>query len=182
MMCLLRMRCSKVRLFSPSLNLVSPSSSSPIPPSCPSRPGFVTAKVGRPDIYRAGASILRLLHSSLLPWGFRPPPSEFESWPMAQQEGIWFVGFVAKAASAPLREGASEDDEEEEEDDGSEEGESEEEDSADERAVQAVRGAFAALAVEEGEDDSEEEEGSGSGASADESGSGEEEEDEDEEE
>jgi hypothetical protein len=121
---------------------------------------FVTAKVGRPDIYRAGASILRLLHSSAIPWGFRPPPSPFESWPLAKQEGVWFEGFTAQASKGGEREeGASEEEEDGEESEEAEGSESDtEEDSADEKAVQAVRGAFAALAVEEGEDDDEDEE------------------------
>jgi ribosome biogenesis GTPase A len=35
--------------------------------------GFVTAKAGRPDLYRAGAFIMRQIHSSAIPWGFWPP-------------------------------------------------------------------------------------------------------------
>ncbi|GAA6039125.1 hypothetical protein JCM8097_005338 [Rhodosporidiobolus ruineniae] len=129
---------------------------------------FVTAKVGRPDIYRAGSHILRLLHASAIPWAFRPPPvgneSERED-AAVEREGIWLKGFRPKASpgAGAVRE-EEESEREEEEEEGSEEEEEEEEeseeeeDSADERAVQAVRGAFAALAVEGEEDESEEEE------------------------
>ncbi|BGP31353.1 hypothetical protein JCM10296v2_003117 [Rhodotorula toruloides] len=129
--------------------------------------GFVTAKVGRPDIYRAGAFILRILHSSTIPWTFLPPSLDAYEQQVQQDEmeGIWLKEFVPKAGqgrsaadheaesgSEAERERASKDadnsDEVETESDG--------EDSADEKAVQAVRGAFAALAVE-GEDDEESE-------------------------
>ncbi|BGP39270.1 hypothetical protein JCM10449v2_003208 [Rhodotorula kratochvilovae] len=119
--------------------------------------GFITAKVGRPDIYRAGAYILRLLHSSAIPWAFRPPGPPP---PGCDVQGVWLRGFKPRAGAVREREGASEAEEEEAEEgtEGSEDETDEESgDSADEKAVQAVRGAFAALAVE-GEDDDEEEE------------------------
>ncbi|BGP23992.1 mmr1/hsr1 GTP binding protein [Rhodotorula toruloides] len=126
--------------------------------------GFVTAKVGRPDIYRAGAFILRLLHSSTIPWTFLPPTLDAYEQQVQrdEMEGIWLKEFVPKAGagrpdaddetgSGSEAEQASEDGE----DSGGGEIESEDEDSADEKAVQAVRGAFAALAVEEGEGEEE---------------------------
>ncbi|GAA6054408.1 hypothetical protein JCM3770_002243 [Rhodotorula araucariae] len=127
--------------------------------------GFITAKVGRPDIYRAGAYILRLLHSSAIPWAFRPPgalPVAGAGWG-CDVEGVWLRGFTPRAGAVREREGASE----EEDDDGGEGTEASEEeeteegsgDSADEKAVQAVRGAFAALAVE-GDDEDDDGEGS----------------------
>ncbi|GAA5925846.1 hypothetical protein JCM3775_005132 [Rhodotorula graminis] len=124
--------------------------------------GFVTAKVGRPDIYRAGAFILRLLHSSTIPWAFHPPGPP----PCADKEGVWLCGFSPRARAASERDGASELDDDEDgrgtgDEETSEEGsDDEEEDSADDKAVQAVRGAFAALAVE-GEDDDEEDDDAG---------------------
>ncbi|TNY19065.1 hypothetical protein DMC30DRAFT_424476 [Rhodotorula diobovata] len=131
--------------------------------------GFVTAKVGRPDIYRAGAHILRLLHASAIPWAFHPPGP-----PPCDKEGVWLRGFVPRAEVAGEGEGASEyeDDEEEEGEELTEgEEEDEEEDSADEKAVKAVRGAFAALAVEgeddDDEDDEEDEDGSDGGSDGD---------------
>ncbi|GAA5896878.1 hypothetical protein JCM6882_005056 [Rhodosporidiobolus microsporus] len=126
--------------------------------------GFLTAKVGRPDIYRAGSSILRLLHSSSIPWAFRPS-SGSSSVPEGRTEGLWLPNFAPQTAGARSRDDEFSEDEEDghrggrrsapgtEEEDKEEE---ETEDSADEKAVQAVRGAFAALAVEEGESDSEE--------------------------
>ncbi|GJN89589.1 hypothetical protein Rhopal_002576-T1 [Rhodotorula paludigena] len=144
--------------------------------------GFITAKVGRPDIYRSGAYILRQLHSSIIPWAFRPPALDVA----AEREGIWLKDFVPKAGAggaAALEEddGASEFDGEEDEgteESGSEEDDSEEDDdSADEKAVQAVRGAFAALAVE-GEDDHEDSDDEGDSEPDRSSGDGDEEESE----
>ncbi|BGP15316.1 hypothetical protein JCM10213_002625 [Rhodosporidiobolus nylandii] len=154
--------------------------------------GFITAKVGRPDIYRAGSAILRLLHSSAIPWGFRPPPLPSSSSALlstgendtkeAEQEGIYFPHFLPPSARSrgqlalsPVSEdelppSASEGEEDEEDSDEEEE----EEDSADEKAVKAVRGAFAVLGVDEGESGSEEEESGDSG------GEGSEEEEEEE--
>ncbi|BGO90879.1 hypothetical protein NBRC10512_002371 [Rhodotorula toruloides] len=128
--------------------------------------GFVTAKVGRPDIYRAGAFILRLLHSSAIPWTFLPPSLDAYEQQVQrdEMEGIWLRDFVPKAGQG--RSGAEHEAEsgsdaeqasEDEDDDDEVESESDDQDSADEKAVQAVRGAFAALAIEEGEDDEESE-------------------------
>lgn len=133
--------------------------------------GFITAKAGRPDLYRAGALILRQMHSSSIPWGFRPP---FKGDPTAQdQEGIYIPHFVAKASSkaeldrekAMVNRERSSDEEEDasgSEGEGSEEEEEEsdteeeEEDEEDEKAVNAIRSAFAFLEVEGGEDDDDE--------------------------
>ncbi|BGO98697.1 hypothetical protein NBRC10513v2_003091 [Rhodotorula toruloides] len=128
--------------------------------------GFVTAKVGRPDLYRAGAFILRLLHSSTIPWTFLPPSLDAYEQQVQRDEmgGIWLKEFVPKAGqgrSAAGHEAESGSDAEQapDDDEDSEEVEPEldDEDSADEKAVQAVRGAFAALAVEEGEEDEDSE-------------------------
>ncbi|GAA5986537.1 hypothetical protein JCM10908_003790 [Rhodotorula pacifica] len=133
--------------------------------------GFVTAKVGRPDIYRAGAFILRMLHSSTIPWAFLPPslsPSE-QDHRDSDMDGIWLHDFkprpgATSTGGADNGEADSGPDLDEDSDLGSaaeDEDESEYEDededaSANEKAVQAIRGAFAALAVEgdEDEDDS----------------------------
>ncbi|GAA5953335.1 hypothetical protein JCM3765_005008 [Sporobolomyces pararoseus] len=133
--------------------------------------GFITAKVGRPDIYRAGAFILRQLHSSVIPWGFRPPFSgDAANQGSETQEGIWLKQFKPKAGSGwvdyETREKDSDDDdrsasEVDEEDSEEEEEEEEDDDSADEKAVQAIQSVFSALAVE-GEEDEESEEDYGS--------------------
>lgn len=138
------------------------------------RTGFITAKVGRPDIYRSGAYILRLLHSSTIPWTFLPPslsPSE-QDHRDAEMDGIWLHSFKPRPGATNTGGGAGneerdsgsddddrdgsafEDDSQFETDDDDEDGD--EDDSADEKAVKAVQGAFAALAVE-GEDSDEEE-------------------------
>lgn len=112
------------------------------------------------------------MHSSSIPWGFRPP---FKGDPTAQdQEGIYIPHFVAKASTkaeldrekAVVNQEASSD----EEDDGSDsegedsegeeeerESEEEEEEEEDEKAVNAIRSAFAFLEVEGGEDDDDDE-------------------------
>ncbi|TKA50181.1 hypothetical protein B0A53_06412 [Rhodotorula sp. CCFEE 5036] len=130
--------------------------------------GFVTAKVGRPDIYRAGAYILRMLHSSTIPWTFLPPslsPSE-QDHRDSDMDGIWLRDFKPRPGATDTRreaESGSEDDDSEIDssaEDGSESDGSDDDgdDSANVKAVQAIRGAFAALAVEGG-DSSEDEEG-----------------------
>ncbi|GAA5985325.1 hypothetical protein JCM11641_005395 [Rhodosporidiobolus odoratus] len=135
---------------------------------------FVTAKVGRPDIYRAGSHILRLIHASVIPWAFRPPDSSVDIASDIEPKGIWLHGF--KPMTAPsLTKGEDQDEseqggaEEESEDDSEGEGE----DSADDHAVQAVRGAFAALAVEgeetESDDQSDSSGGDGEGSAVSES-------------
>lgn len=128
--------------------------------------GFVTSKAGRPDLYRAGAFILRQLHASSIPWGFRPP---FEGDAAAQgdQEGLYLPEFTARASteSALERERALVGGDEQDSEGASEgssvgdsevyEDESEDEEAvANERAVSAIRGTFAALAVEGEGDDS----------------------------
>ncbi|GAA5844144.1 hypothetical protein JCM11251_002449 [Rhodosporidiobolus azoricus] len=119
--------------------------------------GFLTAKVGRPDIYRAGASILRLLHSSSIPWAFRPP-----SMPLAvnEQEGLWLKEFTPYSTGSRAAVGGISEEEEEDGGGGEEDSDSvtgeEEEDSAVEaetQALKAVQGAFAALDVEGEESD-----------------------------
>ncbi|KAK4057880.1 hypothetical protein OIO90_001099 [Microbotryomycetes sp. JL221] len=126
---------------------------------------FVTAKAGRPDIYRAGAYILRQLHSSQIPWAFQPPDEHMSigiNGRVQTTKGIWLTGFVAKASSTTaMRSGAvtTEDEgthvegteEEEEDDDSDEEEEEDSEAEADEAAATAVQSAFAALEVEQGE-------------------------------
>ncbi|KAL8292872.1 hypothetical protein RQP46_000566 [Phenoliferia psychrophenolica] len=133
--------------------------------------GFITAKAGRPDLYRAGAFILRQLHSSSIPWAFRPP---FEGDATAQDQiGIFIPGFEAKASNAERErrekalvegeesrsEDETESEEEEVEESEGEESESEESESgaANSGALTAIRSAFTALEVEEGTDDEEEE-------------------------
>lgn len=127
----------------------------------------MTAKVGRPDIYRAGAYILRMLHSSTIPWTFLPPslsPSE-QDHRESDMDGIWLRDFKPRpGATDTSREAESGSDDDDSEinssaEDESDYGESDDDDdSANEKAVQAIRGAFAALAVE-GDDSSEDEEG-----------------------
>ncbi|GAA5922261.1 hypothetical protein JCM1841_001386 [Sporobolomyces salmonicolor] len=125
--------------------------------------GFVTAKVGRPDIYRSGAHILRQLHSSSIPWGFRPPfAGDAASQGASAQEGIYLVGFKPKAGGVLKEEtreeeSASEEEESESDESASEDESLEEADSAEERAVRAVKSVFAALDVEGGEDSDTEE-------------------------
>ncbi|GAA5892459.1 uncharacterized protein JCM6883_007365 [Sporobolomyces salmoneus] len=141
--------------------------------------GFITAKVGRPDIYRAGAFILRQLHSSSIPWGFRPPfAGDAASQGSETQEGIWLKDFKPKAGSGwvdyETRERESDEERSGDEDvSGSEEEKEEsgeeEEDSADEKAVKAIKSVFSALAVE-GEDEDSEEEYSEEDGDAEESG------------
>ncbi|GAA5866420.1 hypothetical protein JCM3774_004677 [Rhodotorula dairenensis] len=123
--------------------------------------GFVTAKVGRPDIYRAGAFILRMLHSSTIPWTFLPPslsPTEQDRRD-ADMDGIWLHAFKPRPGATSTGHGDAEGSATEDDDGGddSERGSSAEDDSeyeddedasANEKAVQAIRGAFAALAVE----------------------------------
>ncbi|GAA5882209.1 hypothetical protein JCM16303_002281 [Sporobolomyces ruberrimus] len=124
--------------------------------------GFVTAKVGRPDVYRSGAFILRQLHSSSIPWGFRPPfAGDAASQGSETQEGIWLREFVPKAGSGWVdyiaREGESGGEHEDQGEGSSEEEDEysdEEEESADEKAVKAIQSVFSALAVE-GEDSEE---------------------------
>lgn len=121
--------------------------------------GFITAKAGRPDLYRAGAFVLRQLHSSSIPWAFRPP---FEGDAAAQDQiGIFIPDFEAKASTAEKERRArmlvgdeeSEDDEPSEEElSESADSEAESEDSADDNAITAIRSAFAALEVESGSD------------------------------
>lgn len=137
---------------------------------------FVTAKAGRPDLYRAGAFLLRQLHASSIPWGFRPPFAG-DAAAQGDQEGIYLPGFQARASteSALERERAlvgSGDDYDSEDEDGSRselsgseeetDSEGEEESAANEQAVKAIRGTFAALIVEgsgsDGDDDDAEEE------------------------
>lgn len=137
----------------------------------PRHAGFITAKAGRPDLYRAGAFVLRLLHSSTIPWGFRPP-FQGDASEQGQQDGIWIQDFKARASNADALARESElvrsgdetsGDEEDEEEQGSEEerdSEEEEESEEDRKAVAAVRGAFAALMVEGGDDSDEDEEDS----------------------
>lgn len=131
--------------------------------------GFVTAKVGRPDIYRAGAYILRMLHSSIIPWTFLPPslsPSE-QDHRDSEMDGIWLRDFKPRPGATDTgreAESGSEDDDDSginsSAEDGSDYDDSDDDDdaSANENAVQAIRGAFAALAVEGG-DSSEDKEG-----------------------
>ncbi|KAK4702727.1 hypothetical protein P7C70_g3495, partial [Phenoliferia sp. Uapishka_3] len=125
--------------------------------------GFITAKAGRPDLYRAGAFILRQLHASLIPWAFRPP---FDGDAAAQdQVGIWIPGFQAKASNVEKErrermlvgeESESESEREEEEKSESESEEESEEEVANQGAMKAIRSAFAGLEVEEGTDEEEE--------------------------
>lgn len=136
---------------------------------------FITAKAGRPDLYRAGAQILRSLHTSSLPWGFRPPFRGDVS-NQGQQEGVWIKDFVAQASTEEqlrrdARRAGSDSDysgsETDEEGHGEEEEESEEESEdgteeeelavANRGAVAAVKSAFAGLMVEGGDDDDDEE-------------------------
>jgi hypothetical protein len=136
--------------------------------------GFITAKAGRPDLYRAGAQILRSLHTSAVPWGFRPPFRGDVS-NQGQQEGVWIKDFVAKASTdEELRRDArragagsdddysgsetdGRDDQDDEEDESEEVSEEEELASANRGAVAAVKSAFAGLTVEGGEDDDDDE-------------------------
>lgn len=151
-------------------------SSSPSSRSLTDNPlaGFITAKAGRPDLYRGGAYILRQLHSSNIPWGFRPP---FAGDATAQdQEGIWIPNFKAKASTASElarerelakgdrnvedygSEGEDSQEEEEEEEEDDDQASEEDEDSDDDRAVAAVRSIFAGLEVEGGDDSEDEDE------------------------
>lgn len=120
-----------------------------------------------------------MLHTSSIPWGFRPPFKGDVS-NQGQQEGIWICDFVAKASNdeelkRDARRAGSEDDysasetdgeggerrgqeAEEEEEETEEESEAEEEEelvAANRGAVAAVKSAFAGLMVEGGEDDDE---------------------------
>lgn len=138
--------------------------------------GFVTAKVGRPDIYRAGAYILRLLHSSTVPWAFLPPslsPAE-QGARDREMDGLWLHQFQprrgatgtgrleevgeADSDSAEGEEDGESDADELASDDDEGSNDDEEDDSANEKAIRAIQGTFAALAVEEGKDDDESEE------------------------
>ncbi|KAM0788802.1 hypothetical protein ACM66B_002890 [Microbotryomycetes sp. NB124-2] len=132
---------------------------------------FVTAKAGRPDVYRAGAQILRHLHSSAIPWTFRPPSDLDKSVAGDQRieltEGIWLKDFVPRADAQVARSVVGttegEEDDDEDDDDGVTSEEEEEEDSeagADQAAVAAVKSAFSALEVEEA-DESDDTEGEG---------------------
>lgn len=120
--------------------------------------GFITAKAGRPDLYRAGAFIMRQLHSSAIPWAFTPPLDSRRV--PVPREGIYLRGFNPRSASAAkenlLRmmrdengeESGSEEDrtgDEGEEGEESGSGSEDEDGSAEGNAVVAVRSAFAAL-------------------------------------
>lgn len=124
------------------------------------RNGFLTAKAGRPDIYRAGAFILRQMHNSAIPWAFRPPASGSKP----PKEGIFLEGFKSKSTSATseaaraLMEEESEEEEEEEEEESEEESEDEDDDEAEKGVVSALRSAFSMLEVEGGSDEEESEE------------------------
>lgn len=117
----------------------------------------MTAKVGRPDIYRAGAYILRMLHSSTIPWTFLPPslsPSE-QDHRDSDMDGIWLRDFKPRPGATDTgRQAESGSDDDDSETNSSAQDESDYDDSddddgsANEKAVQAIRGAFAALAVE----------------------------------
>ncbi|SCV70862.1 BQ2448_3624 [Microbotryum intermedium] len=138
--------------------------------------GFITAKAGRPDLYRAGAFVLRQLHSSSIPWGFRPLFKEGDVADQGEEEGIWLKSFVSGGMVGSEREerrrGRLVGDGEEESGSGSGSGESAEEEGGsedveadgneveveDEKAARAVLGAFAALEVEEEDEDDEDDE------------------------
>ena len=135
--------------------------------------GFITSKAGRPDLYRAGAFILRQLHASLIPWGFRPPFAGDAS-EQGQHEGIFITDFAARASNADelarenelVRSGdeTGDDSDAREEESGQEDSEEEDEDTEseeDKKAVAAVRGAFAALMVEGDDDDEDEDDDDG---------------------
>lgn len=133
--------------------------------------GFITAKAGRPDLYRAGAYIMRQLHSSVVPWGFRPPSSG--GGVDVPKEGIYLGGFKrSEKAEREARERVerderdegsdsdedrSEEGDEDQEEEEEDEDEDEAEDEAEVMAVKAVRSAFAMLMVE-GESDEDDDE------------------------
>jgi hypothetical protein len=139
---------------------------------------FITAKAGRPDVSRAGAAILRMLHSSSIAWAFRPPPPPEGSrdggeWDWPEHEGIWIVSGLGEHNKGELVDGGIEDvdeasdrseaensdgtlnDEHEEEKELSQASTDEEEE---DEEVAGVGGAFGVLAIDNDEADSSESE------------------------
>lgn len=110
-----------------------------------------------------------MLHSSTIPWTFLPPslsPSE-QDHRDSEMDGIWLRDFKPRPGATDTgreAESGSEDDDDSGIDSSAEDGsdydgsDDDDDASANEKAVQAIRGAFAALAVEGG-DSSEDEEG-----------------------
>lgn len=129
--------------------------------------GFLTAKAGRPDLYRAGAFVMRQIHSSAIPWSFVPPAGRDKV--PRPKEGIYLSGFNPRSISATQEAVRRAREQENEEESGSEESragseedeqdaeDDEDEDGAEGDAVAAIQSAFAGLEVEGGEDSDEEE-------------------------
>lgn len=128
------------------------------------RMSFKTAKAGRNDLFRAGAFILRQIHSSTIPWSFRPPSEELKP----PKEGLFIEDFRPQSAfatsEAEMRREMEKErsdysepsSEEEQEESGDEEDEGEDVEAADEGVFAAIKSAFAGLDVESGGDDSDE--------------------------
>jgi len=131
--------------------------------------GWVTAKAGRPDVGRAGNSIMRALAEARIPWGFLPPDADMGG--VKKGDGIWLGAEGGEPEEGTDRESTvyasdSEHGESEEEDvegEGEENGD-EEEDEEDRANVEEVKSAmrgmrlgrgFAALAQDEDEDEEE---------------------------
>lgn len=66
--------------------------------------GFLTAKAARPDIYRAGAIIVRSFQSSEIPWAFRPSNDNAEE----PRNGIWLPDFKRDGGGTELRDAQTE--------------------------------------------------------------------------
>jgi hypothetical protein len=130
---------------------------------------FITAKAGRPDVSRAGAAILRLLHPNSIAWAFRPLGDDDQGeWP--EHEGIWLVSELGEDKGEPddaeTLDVEDEEDEDEEQSEG--EGPSGRDDDDDESSgasseveVTETRGAFDVLAISDPDNSSEEEERGG---------------------
>ncbi|KAH8930147.1 P-loop containing nucleoside triphosphate hydrolase protein [Atractiella rhizophila] len=127
--------------------------------------GFITAKAGRPDIYRAGHAILRAMHAGAIKWAFSPNIQESSTGVEEGKEGIWLKEFQG----TEIMEGLGEDHEHEEVSSMDESGEDRTADSSDdseEEGSEEMEGilipttsAFSFLNVEgqeSGEDDDEE--------------------------
>lgn len=58
--------------------------------------GYLTAKAARPDLYRAGAEIIRALQSSAILWAFKPP-AQGSFVEEGASNGIWLSNTAFRA-------------------------------------------------------------------------------------
>lgn len=137
--------------------------------------GFLTAKAARPDVYRAGAMIIRSFQASQIPWAFVPPGTFSSHASSSESNGIWLEDFqpssmsddqlehnaeeyASTSGAEHLSDSAEEDAKSGSESEASSDDAEEDDEENPDNDTATVGGAFALLGVEDSRSDDDEEE------------------------